>query len=406
MDYVRRCVALEKISTLSWFGPSVLIQSMGSLRFLLALSVAGGHIAGMFGFGASWIMPGSRAVQIFYIISGFLMALILNGKYADTPRGNWIFYTNRAVKIYLPYFVILAATIAVCLISKAISGNALLLNVWFAEAGTMTVATWAFALLTNVFIIGQEWGYLLIYRAGSLVYDLQAFANPPMASQFTIIAPAWTLSIELMFYILAPFVLRRHLLLVMALAYASYRLRFDGYHVGFYSEATNYRFFPFELSLFLYGAICFRLGKFLVPANPKWSGALALTACFLVLAPLKLFQGYQYELYAVIGLLLPALFDFSRRTNWDRSLGDLSYPLYLVHWPIGAIAAAWVGSLKPGAFGTVAAYPILIAMIAIGVSALINRYVVLPIDGWRQARIRAPAAAAVILPSKLEAGLA
>jgi peptidoglycan/LPS O-acetylase OafA/YrhL len=144
---------------------------------LLALSVAGGHIAGMFGFGASWIMPGSRAVQIFYIISGFLMALILNGKYADTPRGNWIFYTNRAVKIYVPYLAILAATLAVCLISKVISGNSLLLSVWFSEAGNMSISTWAFALLTNVFIIGQEWGYLLIYRAGSLFYDLQAFAN-------------------------------------------------------------------------------------------------------------------------------------------------------------------------------------------------------------------------------------
>src|SRR5450631_1234996 len=91
------------------------------------------------------------------------------------------------------------------------------------------------------------------------------------------------------------------------------------------------------LSLFLYGAICFRLGKHLLPTNSKWSGAIAAMACFFVLAPLKLFQGYQYELYAVIGVLLPTLFDFSRRTNWDRSLGDLSYPLYLVHWPIGAI---------------------------------------------------------------------
>jgi len=30
------------------------------------------------------------------------MAMILNGKYADTPHGNWIFYTNRAVKIFTP----------------------------------------------------------------------------------------------------------------------------------------------------------------------------------------------------------------------------------------------------------------------------------------------------------------
>jgi peptidoglycan/LPS O-acetylase OafA/YrhL len=376
---------------------------MGTLRFLLALSVAGGHTTSMFGFGAPWILPGSRAVQIFYVISGFLMAMILNGKYADTPHGNWLFYTNRAVKIFAPYFVILSVTIAICLLSKALTGNALLLNVWFAEAGSMSVSTWAFAVLTNIFIIGQEWGYLLVYRAGSIVFSLHAFESPPMASQFTIIVPAWTLSIELMFYIVAPFILRRYVLLIAAVAYASYRLRFDGYHFGFYSEATNYRFFPFELSLFLYGAICFRVGKFLLPASPKWSGAIAAIACFLVLAPLKFFQGYQYELYAVIGILLPALFDFSRRTNWDRLLGDLSYPLYLVHWPVSAIAAAMVGSLQPGSIGTVAAYPILVVMVAIAVSVLINRYVVLPIDAWRQARIYAPSNVATMLSPNLKA---
>jgi hypothetical protein len=39
---------------------------MGLLRFLLALALAGGYIAGMFGFSADWILAGSRAVQIFY----------------------------------------------------------------------------------------------------------------------------------------------------------------------------------------------------------------------------------------------------------------------------------------------------------------------------------------------------
>jgi peptidoglycan/LPS O-acetylase OafA/YrhL len=331
------------------------------------------------------------------------MALILNGKYGDTPRGNWIFYTNRAVKIYVPYFAILAATVAVCLISKLISGNALLLNLWFSEAGNMTLSTWAFALFTNVFIVGQEWGYLLIYRAGSLFFDLQAFGKPPIAAQFTIIAPAWTLSIELMFYMLAPFILRRHVLLIAALALASHYIRFEAYHLGYYSEATNYRFFPFELSLFLYGAICFRLGRLLPRINAGWSTAsTAVTVLTIAFLP-RYFLEHQFQLYAITGALLPALFDFGRRNNWDRSLGDLSYPLYLVHWPVSAIAAVIVGSLQPNSIGTVAVYPILMVIIAVAVSVLINRYLVLPIDAWRQERIRAPSTAAVMLSPKLGA---
>jgi peptidoglycan/LPS O-acetylase OafA/YrhL len=51
---------------------------MGILRFILALSVV------IFHAGACWgvkMVQGQVAVQAFYLISGFYMALILNGKY-------------------------------------------------------------------------------------------------------------------------------------------------------------------------------------------------------------------------------------------------------------------------------------------------------------------------------------
>jgi peptidoglycan/LPS O-acetylase OafA/YrhL len=366
---------------------------MGVLRLLLALAVAGGHAASFFGFAALWIYPGGYAVQIFYIISGFLMALILNEKYENTPRGNWTFYTNRFAKIFGPYFAILAVTIAISLLSKALTGNALLLTAWFSEAGAMTFSTWAFALLTNIFILGQDWAIsVLTYRSGSLLFSLDAYSNPPLASQFSIIAPAWTISIELMFYLIAPFILRRHVLLIAALAYASYWFRFYAYHMGYYYPVTINRFFPFELSLFLYGSLSFRIGRML-PTNYKLSAAItAAVAALIVIAP-KYYIAHPHRLFFLIGVLLPALFDFSRRNKWDQALGDLSYPLYMVHWPIIVCAAAVVGTFQPGAIGTEAAYPIFVVMIAIAASVLVNRYVVRPTDVWRQMRVnRKPAA--------------
>jgi peptidoglycan/LPS O-acetylase OafA/YrhL len=357
---------------------------MGSLRFLLALAVAGGHAAGFFRFAATAVLPGAYAVQIFYVISGFLMAMILNGKYADTPRGNWIFYTNRIVKIFVPYFAVLAVTVAVCLVSKAATGNALLLENWSLQAGVMTFSTWAFALLTNIFIVGQEWGFLLTYRDGSLFYSLQAFFEPSVGSQFTVITPAWTLSIELLFYIVAPFIVRGHILLIAALAYASYYCRFEAYHLGYYSEATNYRFFPFELSLFLYGSLCYRIGKLFPRVDAVWAAGITAAAALTVVALPPYFMKHPYQMYFVVGPLLPALFDFSPRNGWDRSLGDLSYPLYLCHWPIVAFAAA----LLPSALWRSPIWPVLAVALSVATAGLINRFVVKPIDGWRQSRAK------------------
>jgi peptidoglycan/LPS O-acetylase OafA/YrhL len=364
---------------------------MGILRFLLALAVAAGHASGFFNIGIYPSMAGSRAVQIFYMISGFLIALILNGKYASSSRGNWIFYSNRAIKIFVPYFAILAPTILLSLAFYLATGDALSLSPYFNEAGNMTATTWLYTVFTNIFLIGQEWSFLLIYRAGQLFYSLQAYAEPPIAFQFVIIGPAWTLSIELMFYLIAPFILRRHFLLIAALAYASYYFRFQSYHFGYYSEATDYRFFPFELSLFLYGALSQRVYAFLKArelSNKALSvSTTAVVAVLVASLPTYLNQN-QYQLYALIGLLLPILFDFSNRYRWDRWLGDLSYPLYLVHWPVMVFGLAIVSRWLPDEVGKTSVFPYLALATSIGLAIAINHLLVYPIDAWRQSRVR------------------
>jgi peptidoglycan/LPS O-acetylase OafA/YrhL len=55
---------------------------MGSLRFFLAFSVAFGHFGPPLGFPTSDI-----AVQNFYVISGFYMALVLNEKSVPALTG-------------------------------------------------------------------------------------------------------------------------------------------------------------------------------------------------------------------------------------------------------------------------------------------------------------------------------
>jgi len=61
---------------------------MGLLRLILAISVVLAHTSYIFGFG---LVGGQAAVQAFYIISGFYMALVLNEKYIGENRSYYLF---------------------------------------------------------------------------------------------------------------------------------------------------------------------------------------------------------------------------------------------------------------------------------------------------------------------------
>ena len=78
---------------------------MGTLRFLLALVVAYGHFAVPLSFPTSDI-----AVQSFFVISGFYMALVLNEKYG--PGSYWLFISNRLLRLWPAYFVVLILSLA------------------------------------------------------------------------------------------------------------------------------------------------------------------------------------------------------------------------------------------------------------------------------------------------------
>lgn len=76
-------------------------SSMGYIRLILAISVVVAHsgklpIIGM-------MIGGSLAVQCFFILSGFYMALVLDRKYSDIRRFWW----NRFSRVYSGYAVAL-----------------------------------------------------------------------------------------------------------------------------------------------------------------------------------------------------------------------------------------------------------------------------------------------------------
>ena len=77
----------------------------GTYRFLLACLVLVTHLAGV-------RCAGAYAVFGFYLLSGYLMTLVLNERYGFSPNGFGRYVANRALRIYPPYLAILGFGVA------------------------------------------------------------------------------------------------------------------------------------------------------------------------------------------------------------------------------------------------------------------------------------------------------
>ena len=334
---------------------------MGILRFLLALAVLLYHMSGFALFGMSlgelMIRPidGKPAVEAFFIISGFAMAGALSTRYRDGPVGR--FYMSRVLRLYPAYLLLLALEIVA---AAAIwqSTRPQPADLWIAYAG-QPLADRLLWLSSNLAIVGKE-----LWFQGDLFP--RQFVNP-----------AWSLSIELQFYVLIPFVVgwpvrRLVALFVAALAYRIVLFAdFGGVPPAYYS-------LPWHLCLFLLGVLSYRLlGHWQSVSLKAALGPAVALMVLTVLFPhytegdsradwLKL--GYWLALF----LTLPLLSRLSEENRIDAFLGDLSYPIYLANLGVIYTVTSLQPALRLDAWAAVAA--------TVGATLAIAVLVVLAID--------------------------
>jgi peptidoglycan/LPS O-acetylase OafA/YrhL len=334
---------------------------MGTFRFLLAMSVVVSHFGGLWGHK---FFEGSMAVRCFFMVSGFLMALILSGKYdAASKRGLWLFYSNRALRIFIPYWsFIIIITVACCAIFPA--GRQNLIKTWEDQSFPMLI----YLLITNVFVVGQEWAMWMPYDIGTIVH-------------FHIIPQAWSISLELMFYAIAPVVVRCRSYVLAIYMIAAFLLRQYLNAKGMTHAGYNFRFFPVELIFFFSGVLCYRAYRF-AEGSGLMTGTLSLVVSTLFLAIListPFWRAWESQLfYIVVAIALPFLFHFSRQARFDNLLGELSYPIYLSHLAVITVAGPWITA---GRWNEV----ILIAL-TVGISGIYVQLLDAPFEKYRQRR--------------------
>ena len=311
---------------------------MGLLRTLLALSVVLAHSPWHDGFV---FVGGRNAVQIFYMISGFLMSHILatTGKYQDVSR----FYISRCLRLFPLYYLV-----AFGALGAAVLHDRAVLHIYLD-------APWPAALalaVTNLTLIGQDMIMFTGVKAGHFGF-MTDFRQSDIPLYRGLLAPqAWTLSLELMFYAMAPFVLRRRQLMLGLLA-LSVLVRVVLFQQGVGTlDPWSYRFFPAELALFLLGAFSNQL------ILPLWQKHLADQApsilpgaatLFLALASVTYFivpiaDGIKMVgLFGAFWVLLPLAFIYQNAVPRDRLMGEISYPLYISHLLVIGVIAPVVG---------------------------------------------------------------
>ena len=155
------------------------------------------------------------------------------------------------------------------------------------------------------------------------------------------IPPAWSLSLELFFYALAPFIVKRSTLVIILIVAASISLRGLLYFYGHSQDPWGYRFFPNEIAVFCGGILSYRFYKsnYFTQINTlkmrrQLTAVIAVsTLTFGIFLPIHQFIATLTYLL-VLGFSLPFLFYITKENRWDKMIGELSYPVYLVHWTV------------------------------------------------------------------------
>ncbi|MEO8578301.1 MAG: acyltransferase [Gemmatimonadales bacterium] len=330
------------------------IQVVDALRGLAATAVATFHFTnGNPRFLHEGILHsvgrnGWAGVEVFFVISGFIIPWSL--RRSGYRLGNFgAFLTRRIVRLDPPYLVAVLTVVLLGFLSSKAPGF----------AGAPFVFSWA-RLFLHV-------GYL------------NGFAHVPW---FDIVY--WTLAIELQFYLLIGLIFpliasERSLTATLVLALLG----------GSAFLLKNDVFLPAWFFPFLIGISVFRLRSGLMSAPFFLAhaallsvgtyftlGAIPLAACLIAAAAISWIHFRVYRPFLV--------------------LGSLSYPLYLVHVPIGGRVINLASRLDSGGFGKLLQ---VFAAFAVSLSAayVLHRFVEVPAQRWsrnvRWGRARIPRAA-------------
>jgi len=348
---------------------------MGILRFLLALFVIIHHSNGIFGF--RYLNP-TLAIQSFFVVSGFYMALILKEKYVGKDS-LYIFYSNRFLRIFPTYWLILLLTLVFS-------------YYWYFHglAGLFDLQPTHYFPYENSYLYASP---LVILRDITIVLRTDYLQINPNYNQFLTISQAWTLVLELCFYLVAPFIVIKPKRILSLLLLSGLILFLINYNAINSNIPLTHRFFPAEIFYFLLGSLSYYLFIRIKKMQINRAKIVGLSIFYLLFTIFFGFITFNFPerwvnfgyIFFVLTLVLfiPFLFLSSSKNKFDTFMGDLSFPMYISHMLIIYI---FVNIFNGNVFNNY--FSIFVILTTILFSSSLVFFFERPIDRWRQTRLK------------------
>lgn len=335
-----------------------LLSNVQILRFAAALAVLLSHAGDLFLPRESffWMIPWTAGVDIFFVISGFVMVYLTDGQFGRRGVAR-AFIVRRVLRIVPPYWLFTTLMVATVLL--------------FGEHVRNSEVTPA--------VLATSYAFVPWPRADGAI-------NP-------LLSQGWTLNYEAFFYLAfaAALPFRRGLILLsigfVALSLVHFWLSPDWVAPHFWSQ-------PIILE-FIAGIALGKLYLRGVRLSPAAAAMLAVAALAMLLGMSNIDQAMIRPIsFGIPALLLCASLALMREPDrpqaWRRTLiagGDSSYTLYLSHtFTVHAVLLAWgwAGWNAPWLGMAVA------VIAAVAAAHILYRLVERPAVDWLQRRFAVP----------------
>ncbi|TCR01056.1 acyltransferase family protein [Neorhizobium sp. JUb45] len=314
-------------------GAMPFLMAQGNIRYrghidgLRAIAVMG---VVLFHFGANWLPGGFVGVDVFFVISGFLISRSI---FKDAEAGTFSymdFYERRARRILPALFVVTA----------------------------LTSATAYIVLYPSELVDYSKSVIASLLFSGNIFFWWTADYFGPSANKLPLLH-YWSLGVEEQFYIFFPFLalsltrVKAGVAFAILISITLISLIFSQAMLAISPQASFY-LLPFRAFELLVGSILAK-GEISFPKSVVLSvvsvslGLLTIIASMIIVSEDTAFPGIS-ALAPCIGACL-VIWGADARSTWISDLlgrgifsfiGKISYSLYLVHWPIAVFSLPYL----------------------------------------------------------------